>query len=288
MPRIAFLTLEDRADFVIDDELIVEECVRRGWDAIEIPWSLPDTDWDSYDLVIVRTTWDYFTRPAEFLQTLARIDRSRARLENALPVIRWNLDKRYLHDLETRGVPIVPTVWGTSGDAAVFRGLFLTLQDTEIVIKPSISAGATDTYRLRAPLSDAMLQQLTDAFAGRDWLAQPFVRTVVTEGEYSLFYLLGEYSHAIRKVPKPGDFRVQEEHGGNIISSMLSDELQEVAAAVMKAIAPAPLQARIDLIRLDSGKLVVMEVELIEPSLYLRTHERAPANFADAIQQLLP
>ncbi|MES3035775.1 MAG: hypothetical protein V4813_17355 [Gemmatimonadota bacterium] len=286
MPRVAFLTLEHVADFVIDDALAVAELQRRGWDAAEIPWSLP-TDWGSYDLVLIRSTWDYFGRSAEFLDTLRAIEASGAQLENPVRVVEWNVDKRYLRDLESRGVPVVPSVWGHGGTAASFVALSTTLQEREIVLKPTISAGAKDTFRLHAPLSDVLLQQLVDTFDGRDWFAQPFVRSVVTEGEYSLFYFDGRFSHAIQKVPKPGDFRVQEEHGGEIVAVQASAELRRVAEQVLAAIAPVPFQARIDLIRLDDGRLALMEAELIEPSLYLRMDPEAPARFADAVAALL-
>ena len=286
MPRVAFLTLEHIADFVIDDGLIIDELHRRGWDAVEVPWSVP-TDWSVYDLVVIRTTWDYADRVTEFLATLQAIEASGARLENPRHVVEWNIDKRYLRDLEARGVPVVPSVWGNGGTPSVFAGLFASLHDREIVIKPTISGGAKDTFRLHAPLTDVLLQQLVDTFDGRDWFAQPFVRSVITEGEYSLFYFDGRFSHAIRKVPKPGDFRVQEEHGGEIISMPASPELRRVADQVLAAIAPVPLQARIDLIRLDDGTLALMEAELIEPSLYVRMDPAAPARFADALAALL-
>jgi Prokaryotic glutathione synthetase, ATP-grasp domain len=287
MPRVAFLTLEHAADFVIDDALAVAELTRRGWDAIELPWTQPNVDWDGFDIVVIRTTWDYHDHPEAFLQTLARIEASRAQLVNSLAVVEWNLDKRYLRTLEARGVTIVPSVWGHGGSAHTFANLFATLQDTEIVVKPNVSAGATDTFRLHAPLSDVMLQRLVDTFADRDWFAQPFVRSVITEGEYSLFYFNGQLSHAIRKVPRAGDFRVQEEHGGEIIGIPVTPGLQRAADAALATISPAPFQARIDLISLETGALAVMELELIEPSLYFRMNARAPAHFADALERLL-
>jgi glutathione synthase/RimK-type ligase-like ATP-grasp enzyme len=285
MPSVAFLTLEAVGDYVIDDALAIDELRRRGWQAAEVPWSVA-TDWSAYDLVVIRTTWDYFDRVDEFMAVLARIDASGAQLENPRSVVAWNFDKQYLRQLEAKGVPVVPSVWGTGGTPDVFAGLFTTLQDSEIVIKPTISGGAKDTFRLRGPVSDVLLQQLVDTFADRDWFAQPFVRSVVTEGECSLFYFDGRLSHAIQKVPKRGDFRVQEEHGGAIIAVPATGELQRMAEVVLTAIAPVPLQVRIDLVRLDTGALALMEVELIEPSLYLRMHPGAPAAFANALERV--
>ncbi len=283
MPRVAFLTLEHIADFVIDDALAIAELTRRGWEAEEVPWTRAGVDWGSYDLVIIRTTWDYHDRPLEFLATLAAIEASGTRLENPRDLVVWNLDKQYLRTLEARGVPIVPSVWGHGGDARVFAALFTTLQDTEIVIKPTISGGAKDTFRVHAPLDDVTMQHLIDTFADRDWFAQAFLRSVITEGEYSLFYFDGAFSHAVQKVPKPGDFRVQEEHGGDIRGITVTPELRRASDRVLATFTPAPLQARIDLVRLADGSLGVMEVELIEPSLYLRMHPDAPSNFVDAL-----
>jgi glutathione synthase/RimK-type ligase-like ATP-grasp enzyme len=287
MQRIALLTLEDRDDYVIDDELAITELRHRGFDAQEIPWSRSDVDWSAFDLVIVRTTWDYHLRANEFLDTLARIDASGTILENPRQLIVWNLDKRYLRDLQARNVPIVPSVWSESGTTADFAALFAQLGCDEIVIKPVVSANALDTFRLRAPLSDPQLDDLVRTFARRAWLAQPFVHTITTEGELSIFYFDGAFSHAVRKVPKSGDFRVQEEHGGSITSVSLDAEVRAVADAVIRAVTPAPFQARVDLVKLADGSLALIELEMIEPSLYFRMAAHAPSRFADAVEAVL-
>lgn len=287
MPRIALLTLEDRTGYVIDDEIAVAELLRRGFDAAEVPWSDPGVDWSTYDLVIVRTTWDYHLRPDEFLEALARIEASGTILENPRALVVWNLDKRYLRELEGQGVSIVPTVWGDGGAAKDFTALFAQLGHQEIVVKPVVSANAVDTFRLRAPLTDDQAAELVRTFADRSWLAQPFVQSVLDEGELSVFYFDGRLSHAIRKVPMSGDFRVQEEHGGSIADVPITDELRRAADHVIHTVRPVPFQARVDLVRMADGTLALMELEMIEPSLYFRTHAEAPANFARAVEAVL-
>jgi len=287
MARIALLTLEDRTGYVIDDELAVNELRQRGLDAVEIPWSQPGVEWSRFDLVIVRTTWDYHLRVDEFLRTLAYIDDSGTMLENPRALILWNLDKRYLRDLEARGVPIVPSIWGESGTAMEFAALFAALGCAEIVVKPVVSANAVDTFRLHAPLDPSQLDALVRTFAGRPWFAQAFVQSVLTEGEISVFYFDGQLSHAVRKVPKAGDFRVQEDHGGAIIPLPLTEDVRAAADHVIRAVTPAPFQARVDLVRLADGTLAVMELEMIEPSLYFRTDAGSPSNFADAVERRL-
>ena len=283
MTRIALLTLEDRAGYVIDDELAIAELTRRGSDVREIPWSRDGTDWSAFDLVIVRTTWDYHKRPTEFLAELARIEASGTVLENPRALIAWNLDKRYLRDLAARDVPIVPSVWSAGGTAATFNALFDELGASEIVVKPSISANALDTFRLQTPLTPPLCDTLMRTFADRAWLAQPFVQSIVDDGELSIFYFDGQLSHAVQKVPESGDFRVQEEHGGRIAAVSVTDEVRCAADHAIRAVAPTPFQARVDLVRLDDGSLALMELELIEPSLYFRMDEGAPGRFADAV-----
>ena len=287
MARIALLTLEDRTGYVIDDGLAADSLRARGFDVAELPWSDASIDWSRWDLVIVRSTWDYHLRPDEFLDTLARIEASGARLENPRDLIIWNLDKRYLRDLEARDVPIVPSIWGEGGTAETFAALFDTLGSREIVVKPVVSANALDTFRLQAPLAEDTLETLTATFADRPWFAQSFVQSVLDEGEISAFYFGGQLSHAVRKVPKTGDFRVQEEHGGDITALAITGELRAATDRVMRAVTPAPFQARVDLVRLDDGTLAVMELEMIEPSLYFRKSADAPANFARAVEALL-
>ena len=287
MPRIALLTLDNRSGYVIDDVLAIDELVRRGFDAEEVPWSSADVDWSTFDLVIVRTTWDYHLRADEFMDALARIAASGAALENSRELILWNLDKRYLRDLGARGVPIVPCIWGDGGAASDFVALFTALDSAEIVVKPVVSANAVDTFRLRAPLTATQLDELSRTFIDRHWFAQPFVQSVLDDGEVSVFYFDGQLSHAVRKVPKRGDFRVQEEHGGAITPLPLTDDVRRAADRVIQAIAPVPFQARVDLVRLHDDTLAVMELEMIEPSLYFRTNARSVANFADAVERRL-
>ncbi len=282
MRRAAFLTLEDRGDYVIDDALAVAELGLRGWRVDEVPWRR-DADWRSFDAVVIRTTWDYQRDLDGFLAKLAAIEATGARLANDLALVRWNARKTYLRDLAARGVPVVPTRWGEGLDADGVRGLCASLG--ECVIKPVVSANADDTYRVAPGLADADAEGIAARFAARAWMAQPFVRSVVDEGERSAFYFGGAYSHAIVKVPRAGDFRVQEEHGGSITAVAPDAALRAAADRVMAALGPAPLQARVDLVRLDDGSLALMELEAIEPSLYFRAHPGAARNFADALER---
>ncbi len=278
--RAAFLTLSDRGSFVVDDALAIAELARRGWQVDEIAWTAHDADWRRYACVVVRTTWDYQSDCPGFLATLERIAAA-ARLWNPLEVIRWNIEKTYLDDLAARGIAIVPTVYGRGSPVDA-----LAARRGRLVLKPVVSANADHTYVIDGGEPDSWPAHLPETFAGRAWMLQPFVGSIVSEGEHSLFYFAHRYSHAVVKRPRAGDFRVQEEHGGDIAASAPPADMRAAADAVLAALPRPLLQARVDLVRLDDGRPAVMEVELIEPSLYFRKDNGAAARFADALAEL--
>lgn len=282
--RVAFLTLEDRTGFVIDDAIVVDELRRRGVHVEEIPWRSFDGGRADWDVVVVRTTWDYQRDLDGFLASLAAIEARGVPLANTAKTIAWNAKKTYLRELADEGVPIVPTVFGEGMTRESLRAL------APGVVKPIVSANADDTFRLDGPLDDATVADIARRFAARAWMAQPFVRSVLDEGEISLFYFDGRYSHAIRKVPKSGDFRVQEEHGGLITPLAPTTPMRAAGDLVLQAVSSRgepPFQARVDLVRLDDGTLALMELEAIEPSLYFRTDEGSAGAFVDGLERWL-
>lgn len=288
--RCAFLSTDDLTDFVTDDELTVVPLGELGWQVDFVPWRA-DADWDAYDVVVVRTTWDYQADAVAFDAALRRIDASRALLCNPLDLMRWNMRKTYLRDLEVNGVRVLPTRWGTAPTPAVLAAHLDELECDEAVIKPVVGANADHAWRVRRDAPPGVLEQVATVYARRDYLIQPFVDAVVDEGEFSLIYFDGAFSHAILKTPKPGDFRVQEEHGGLIRPWQPEPRLLDAGDAVLAAMeviagSPAPpLYARADFVRTAGGGFSIMELELIEPSLYFRTDAGAPARFARAVDR---
>jgi len=281
----AFLTMDSLEGFVTDDELAFEPLRELGWVVTSVSWRRPDVDWSQFEAVVIRTTWDYHLDLHAFLSVLERIDASGARLANPLPLVRWNAQKTYLQDLSFRGLPVVPTVWGASPDSTDVAGLFDELGSEEIVVKPVISASAHDTFRLSRDSDSAA--EIAVAFSGRELMAQPFVASIVDEGEQSLFYFGGEYSHAVRKTPKQEDFRVQEEHGGLIVPIDPPAGLIQLGRRCLGALDYPTLYARVDLVRLPSDDYALMELELIEPSLYFRMDAGAARRFARTLDGYL-
>ena len=284
MKRCAFLSMDSLAGFECYDELLYEPLSKVGWVAEAVSWRCTDVDWNDFDAVLIRSTWDYQLDLQGFQDVLRAIDRSSARLENPIDLVMWNISKTYLRDLEARGVKIVPTLWRQGLRAEQVVAFFDELDAREIVIKPVVSANADYTFWLSRNEVDRFISELVAVFQERDFMVQPFMRGIVDEGEFSLFFFAGKYSHAILKTPQPQDFRVQEEHGG-ILRSVEPDSLLLARARdTLEVLDPQPLYARVDLVRVPDN-FAVMELELIEPSLYFNMDLASPERFATAFVQ---
>lgn len=276
-PRICFLSMDDLAGYVSDDELAIPHLGERSIEVRTLSWKQTAVPWRDFDAVVIRTPWDYQQHPDEFLAVLSEIE-SQTVLLNPLATVRWNLNKKYLRDLSKKGVLVVPTLWDKTYTADNLVRWQDALGTDEMIIKPSISATAAYTYRLRA-----FDEELVPVFSEREFLVQPFMHSIIDEGEVSLFYFNGTYSHAIVKRPKPADFRVQEEHGGEITAIEPEPSMRTRAEDVLEHFDSDLLYARVDLVRNELGEFALMELELIEPSLYLRMDNAAPSRFAAAI-----
>ncbi len=281
MPACAFLTMDHADDFVVYDRDAVAPLAALGWTVAEVPWR-SGADWSRWDAVVVRSPWDYQDAPAAFFDVLAEIDRQ-TRLENPLAVMRWNVEKSYLRDLEAAGVSIVPTLWADALTPDLLADAVRQWGGGEVVAKPQVSANADGTFRLAD--DPAEWAEALSTLAERPSMVQPFLRSVVEEGEWSVFAFGGEVSHAILKTPAAGDFRVQEEHGGRIQTVSPSDDLLAITQAALAAVpwSEPLLYARVDAVRLADGSLAIIELELIEPSLYFPYGPGSAERFAAAL-----
>jgi glutathione synthase/RimK-type ligase-like ATP-grasp enzyme len=265
-----------------DDSLLAEALTAHGLSSVRVDWSDPSVDWASFKLAVFRTTWDYFDRFPEFTAWLTRAERE-VRFINDAKTAWWNLDKHYLGDLERRGVAIVPSVYHEAGSAETIPELLARSGWDEAVIKPCVSGAARHTYRVNANTAGALQQQIASVLAGEAFILQPFVRDIQLGGERSLMVLDGVATHAVQKVPKSGDFRVQDDHGGTW--SPYEPTAEEIAFAqqAIAAVDPRPAYGRVDIVRGNDGNIQLMELELIEPELWLRSKPEAATRFAAAI-----
>lgn len=284
MRRVALLSMDYIEGFFSYDYLLVEPLKKFGWQTETISWKNKSVNWNDYEVVIVRSTWDYQKSPKKFLQVLEKIN-SQTQLENNLEIIKWNMDKSYLRDLKVKGTKIVPSIWRDSFNKNEFQNFFEELNSDEIIIKPTISANAFNTFRIKSADLDTHILILDTTFKNRAFVVQPFMKNIISEGEYSLFYFGGKYSHTILKTPKQDDFRVQEEHGG-ILKLVQPDEKMKVTAGkILDVIETDLLYARIDFVRTDENDFALMELELIEPSLYFNMDPESPERFVEVFDK---
>ena len=284
-PRIALVTSSAIPDLTPSDRVLAAALHARGLSAEPAVWTDQAVRWGEYDLVIVRSPWDYFLRIGEFLDWIDRLDAAGdVKLANGAAVLRWNTHKRYLRELAERGAPLPPSLWldhGTVPDLnrdAEQRGW------ARLVVKPAVSGGAHDTWVTDAPLGPAQQERVAAMLARGDVLVQPFIEAVPRDGEMSFVFLEGRFSHAVRKRAAAGDFRVQTEHGGSVARETVGDAQVRAAAAVL-ALAPEPtLYARVDAI-VSEAEFLIMELELVEPDLFLDYAPEAAGVLAEAIER---
>ncbi len=265
-----------------DDRLLHDALQRLGLSTVRIDWSRSGVDWSRYRCAVFRTTWDYFDRFAEFTSWLHQIA-TQTELYNSASLVKWNMDKHYLADLAARGVPIVESRFIERGSTVNLSDVLAETGWTDAVIKPCVSGAARHTYRIGSATAaslDSLVQQL---LVEESVMLQPFQRDVTEHGEDSLMVINGKFTHAVRKMPKAGDFRVQDDHGGTASPYTPRAAQIELAERAMAACRPTPAYGRVDLIQNNDGELAVMELELIEPELWLRYHPPAADEFAKAI-----
>jgi glutathione synthase/RimK-type ligase-like ATP-grasp enzyme len=262
-------------DWAYDVETAVLD--KGGIDVEARPWTEAG-DIGKGDLLLPLVAWGYHDDPAQWHALLDRLESSGANVINPVPVLRWNSDKIYLEELGASGVPTIPSHLVEIMDETALAEA-RAKWGSDIVIKPPVSASATGTHRLRA--NDALP---ADA-VGKPIIVQPFLRSITGEGEYSLMLFDGVYSHAVIKRPKAGDYRVQPHLGGREEPCVAPDGAIEIARAALEAAPGDPAYARVDLIRGDNGELKIMELELIEPSLWLQHAPDQGASFAAAIRR---
>lgn len=280
--RLAVATSRDYSRFHVDDAELVHQLPPSGMTPVPCIWNDPHVEWSSFDAVLVRTIWDYWRHYGEFISWLNRLESSGVRVFNPVRVLRWNADKRYLLDLERANVPVVA---GRVATRRMLAAEITKVGTAEVVVKPTISAGAWNTLKLRsdAPDLEAAIDSLPES---REYLVQPFLPEVASAGEWSLMFFGGVFSHAVLKRPAAGDFRVQEKHGGTAEAADPPAAATAVAQQVLAALPDRGLRgvlyARVDLVETASG-FKLMELELIEPQLFFRLDPDGARRLARAL-----
>lgn len=262
--------------------LMREALAQVGRDIQIVQWDGDGIDWSRYEAAITAVTWDYAARPEQFLARLAEVA-EQTRLINSLDVIRWNLNKTYLKDLAERGAQMVPTRWVDKATPEAAEAAFAAFGTDRIVIKPVVGAGAWRQVLFAKGEAWPSEADLPPGAA----MIQPFLSTIQSEGEYSFLFFNGQFSHAVVKRPKKGDYRIQTSFGGSAEPYMPSaDDLLD-ARDVLESVPEELFHARVDMVRAEDGSLLLMELELIEPYLFVEDAPDFIPTFAAGYDDLL-
>lgn len=269
-----------------DDALLLAELARLGWRADTLVWNHPHVAWSNYRHVLLRAVWDYHLHPNQFSRWVERLTSEGISIWNPAATIAWNMNKRYLVELAERGFDVVPTLYFPRGASAHLGDVMEQKGWRSVVIKPAVSASAYQTWRTDAWRARQFQKPFEECLTQQDMLVQPFWEDIERFGEWSLVFLGGEFSHAVLKRPQPGDFRVQEEYGGSSTAAAPPQAAVDMSHHLLAAVAPNALYARIDGFD-GGGRFVLMELELIEPHLFLSLVPESAARMAKAIDRLL-
>jgi glutathione synthase/RimK-type ligase-like ATP-grasp enzyme len=286
--RIALVTYHRLPGLSADDQLLLGSLAARGIPAEPAAWDDAAVPWGSYDALVIRSTWNYHTVFEAFGAWIDRVEALGIPLWNPPRVLRWNASKTYLRELAERGVDVVPTRWVAGDGGLKIADVLHDAGWVDAVVKPAVSASAYETWRV-----DATRVTANDEARFRELCARPggamiqrFVPELPRDGEWSLMFVGGEYSHAVLKRPRADDFRVQHEHGGSAESLAPPAHVLETARAIM-ARAPANwLYARVDGVEIG-GRFVLVELEMLEPSMFLAADPGAADRFAAAIRHFM-
>ena len=275
MTRIAILRCGKLPSFVTwdipnldelfeEDNLLIQGFEAQGFQASPVVWTDRNMDWNQFDIALIRSTWDYIDKQEHFRQVLSQIENSSCMLFNPLAAVRWNMDKHYLLDLEKWGVPIIPTYLVSNAEPNTLHQTFANKGWQYIVLKPTVGLGGSYSHRLALDELSEIITGLGSSERHQQYLIQPFIENIISEGEWSFIYFNRQLSHVLLKKPAPNDYRVQGIYGGTIQPAEPQPRGLSQAEAVMAKLPFNVLYARLDFVRVD-GQLSVIEVELIEP-----------------------
>lgn len=284
MLDVALVTCAELPELPDDDGYLRQALARRDIDARPMIWDEPALDWSQFRLSVLRSPWDYSLRYDEFLAWLDRVS-PKTHLLNPPDVVRWNSHKRYLIELGDRGIATMSTHWLAAGTQVNLYELMGDRGWSEVVIKPAVSANSRKTVRCDRP---EVGQTHLDTFLPQhDMMVQPYLPSIETAGERSLMFVNRRFAHAICKRPAAGDYRVQEEYGGRFEFAIPSAAELDLAERALAAVPFPLLYARVDVVSGEDDEPLLIELELVEPSLYFAAAPKTADLLAEAIATLL-
>lgn len=281
------ITLTPYIQNVLDEDNYVKTAIEKeGLKVDRLSWDDATFDWSTTKYILFRTTWDYFDRFQEFSDWLNKVSKQ-TKLLNSEVIIRWNIDKHYLQDLQKNGVHICESYFIEKGEKNNLKALAKIYHLNEFVLKPCISGGGRHTYKVNPKNISEYENVFSKLVLEEAMILQPFQYNIVDKGEISLMVMNGKFTHAVLKIAKKGDFRVQDDFGGTVHNYTPTQLEINFAEKAVKACKELPIYARVDVFTDNDNKLAIAELELIEPELWFRNYPEAANQLAKGIKQLI-
>ncbi|WP_316734410.1 hypothetical protein [Pedobacter aquatilis] len=289
--NIALITYEDKGAYdsptvESEDDKLLLFLKEKGLNIEMVIWNDEKINWENYQLAILKSPWDYFDLYEDFKIWLNLLEEKNIRLLNPIDVIRWNADKHYLKDIEAAGLNITPSIFITDGEEINLNAFFEKFNTDKLIVKPCVSGGAKNTFKVTLDNVEEINQKLRLLIQKEDFIIQPFLPEILENGEWSFIFFNDIYSHTLVKKAKQGDFRVQPAHGGSVHVQNPDKALIEIAAEYVKLFAKNCLYARVDGTFVNN-QFLLMELELIEPFLFLNTSNQNYENYYNALKAMI-
>lgn len=289
--NIAYVTYQDKGAYdsttvESEDEKLLLFLQEKGLNIEKVIWNDEKIDWENYQLAILKSPWDYFDLYDDFKIWLNFLEEKNIRLMNPIDVVRWNADKHYLQEIESAGLEITPSVFVSRNEEINLNDFLKKFNTDKLIVKPCVSGGAKNTFKVSQDNIQEINEKLKLLVKDEDFIIQPFLSEILENGEWSFIFFNSIYSHTLVKKAKEGDFRVQPAHGGSVHVQNPDQTLIEIAAKYVKLFAKDCLYARVDGTFVN-GKFMLMELELIEPFLFLNTSPQNYENYYNALKALI-
>ena len=269
-----------------EDKILEDKFKDQGLKVLKKDWADTNFDWKSTKSVIFRTTWDYFEK-FDLFSNWIKSTRSKTKFINSYNTIIWNIDKHYLKDLSDLGINIPKTIFINKNQKTTLESLFKKTKFKEAIIKPTISGAARETYRINNKNHHQFEHIFSNLVSNEDMIFQEFLNNIIDNGEISLIIIGGKYTHAVKKIAKKGDFRVQDDHGGKVIEYQPSLEEIKFAEKCIEICPYKCIYARVDIIYDNNNEISISELELIEPELWFRNNQESAIKLATEVKKLL-
>ena len=273
-------------NILLEQELLKSSLEAQGLKVNVTFWDNPSYEWQKTKSVLFRTVWDYFERFDEFWEWLEQV-KTKTKLINSYELIKWNIDKHYLKDLKNNDIQVVPTYFADRENNISLQEIANLNDWKHIVIKPAISASAFNTYKITNDEIEQKEQLFHELLQTHDMLVQPFFPTISELGEASLMVFGGEFTHAILKKAKAGDFRVQDDFGGTVHDYNPTQEEIKFAEKVFQSCTSLPIYGRVDIVWDSNKHIYLSELEIIEPELWIRNRPESANKIAEAVNKIL-